>query len=182
MYTDKIEWIFNGTPEQFGGAVGVLNNREGEWLIEVTHKSGGQIEVVFRNLEKEQEDWHGWAIAHARPMGTVISLHALNVDYKTRLASLWKRLVKELRRQGWSIDKLQQVRGEIKRKAAAAPPQPTGINISHIISAGDVNINLSRVAGHDQITTTTSTTITQHPSSAVQVEANRTAINLVELS
>lgn len=49
---------------------------------------------------------------------------------------------------------------------AAATPQPHGINISNITSAGDININLSNVAGRDQNTTTNSTTITQQTSPA----------------
>lgn len=58
-----------------------------------------------------------------------------------------------------------------------------GINISNINSAGDVNINLSHVAGRDQITTTTSTTITQQGSpSPAAATPHPPVINKVELS
>lgn len=43
---------------------------------------------------------------------------------------------------------------------AIPPPQPTGINISNITSVGDVNINLSNVAGRDQTDTYTPSTPT----------------------
>lgn len=63
------------------------------------------------------------------------------------------------------------------------PHRLGGINISNITSAGDVNINLSNVAGHDQITTTTSTTITQQGSpSTAAATPQSPIINKVELS
>lgn len=83
----------------------------------------------------------------------------------------------------WSrINTIEQRTGSDLDKPEAAPQQSGSINFGSINSAGDVNINLSHVAGRDQITTTTSTAITHQTSPAAQGEKSQTAINLVELS
>lgn len=178
-YTHEIEWQFSGTPIQLESGVNTLLERRSDLSIRPSLKSDGRLRI---NFSVSEPFYQGWAVAQSRPMGTIISLHAMKEYQWSNLESVWAIIVAELRRQGWKIEEWNPDTANHQPEPAAATPQSGGINFGPINSAGDVNINLSHVAGRDQNTTTNSTTISQQASSAVQVEANRTAIYLVELS
>lgn len=76
-----------------------------------------------------------------------------------------------------AIDLAQSVKNHLVERSnlarmAQVNQQSGGINFGPINSAGDVNINLSHVAGRDQNTTTTSTTSTQQASPAAANSSN----------
>ncbi len=110
-------------------------------------------------------------------------------DYLVQEGFITQQTFGKIRDRRFKLEKPGQERAkrlildEPMKNDAAATSQSGGIKFGLINSTGDVNINLSHVAGRDQITTTTSTTITQQgSSSSAAATPLPPIINKVELS
>ena len=107
------EWRFGGTPHQLGAVISTLAEIRTDIVFKVSPKSDGRVRIDFtRQIDftepRDRITVQGWAIVQSLPsQNSMVRLFALNPHKPwLYLLPVWDAVVTELKRQGWTIEKV----------------------------------------------------------------------------
>lgn len=96
------EWVFNGTPNDFGAAVSTIRENRPDLSIAMpSFKIDGRVSIGFNS---NKPFCQGRAVAQRRPSGTIVTTYDLQMKGCPDLDSVWDILVSEIREQGWELE------------------------------------------------------------------------------